>query len=261
MKVSIIYNEYKEEAILLYQKIKEYLEKKGISLEEKAENSDFAVVIGGDGTLLKASKRLHHLDIIAINLGSLGFLTDIRAEESFEMLDKVIKGEYSKEYRNFLEININGQKTYALNDVVITKGGVLARMIRLRVYANKNYVNTYRADGIIISSPTGSTAYSLSAGGPIISPELKAMVITPISPQGLSTRPIVVPGKDFIEFELIDLDRDIYLMVDGQETIKVNQNDKISVSLSSKKLSLVKPENRDYYSILREKLKWGDKLC
>lgn len=264
MKAGIIYNTDKERAIEFAATLKEELIKRGIEVvvEDRVWDMNFIIVLGGDGTLLKASKSLVDIEIpvIAVNMGSLGFMTEIKESEAIFVIESVIEGKFLTEQRNFLEIDINGKKHYGLNEVVVAKGSFPARMVRIKVYANDEYVNTYRADGVIISSPTGSTAYNMSAGGPIIKPGLNAMVVTPISPHTLTTRPIVLPGSDIIKLEINSNEEGLYVMVDGQENIVVSNFDEISVTLSDKCISLVKPESRGYYSVLREKLKWGDDI-
>lgn len=261
--VAIIYNKTKDKAVIFYKELLTFINKKELNLVENLENAEFLIVIGGDGTLLRASKDVVDLDlpILAINMGSLGFMTDIKEEEAFDMIDIFLEGKYITEDRNFLELNIDGERIYALNDVVISKGGVLSRLIKIKLESNGCYLNTYRADGIILASPTGSTAYSLSAGGPILKPSLKAMLITPIAPHTLSARPIVVGGDEEINFVVLEKHEDAHLTVDGQTSYFVNEKTEIKVKLADKKMRLIKPKNRDYYSILREKLKWGDELC
>lgn len=265
IKVGIIYNKYKKNAVKFYEKLLNHLKEKDIEVLEKKDYSKAKVliVIGGDGTLLNASKKLEDLSIpvLAVNMGSLGFLTDVREEEAFEMFEIFLKGDCIFEERAFLEVRVNDKKNYVLNDAVLKRGGILARMLRINLYANDIFVNTYRADGVIIATPTGSTAYSLSAGGPIVKPDLNAIIITPIAPHTLTARPIILSGNEEIRIEILEEDNDVHLMLDGQDSIKVEMKDEIRLSLSTKKLKLIKPKNRGYYSILREKLKWGDKLC
>lgn len=263
-KAFIVYNKLKEFTAKFYIKLQEKLKEKNIEevkLEE-IEQADFMIVIGGDGTLLKASQHIinHNIPVLAVNQGSLGFLTEIKTEEIFDMLDLFLEGKCRFEERNFLELTTDKKNYYALNDIVIAKNGVLSRMVKLDLYSNGVYVNTYRADGIIVSSPTGSTAYSLSAGGPIVSPKLKVIIVTPIAPHTLSARPLIIPGYDNISFGLIEEKYDMSITIDGQQSIDF-PNTNMLIKLSEKKIKLIKPENRDYYSVLREKLKWGDKLC
>lgn len=261
----IIYNKTKEEAFEFYNISKNYLVAKGITILDNKDliKADFMVVIGGDGTLLAASKRVieNEIPVIAINLGSLGFLTEVKKEEAFHTFDRVLRGEYYSDKRYFLEIDLNNERYYALNDVVLSKGGLNMRMASVNFYANDVYVTNYKADGVIISSPTGSTAYSLSAGGPILTPNLNAIAITPIAPHTLSARPIIVEGGTKLSFESVDRDRELHLILDGQMNLTMSESDTLEIKMSDKFISLVKPNERDYYQVLREKLKWGDNLC
>lgn len=264
-KAVIIYNKTKPEALEFYNSSKNYLSSKGVNIldSKEIEEADFMVVIGGDGTLLSASKKAinHNFPVVAINLGSLGFLTEVRKEEAFEIFDRVICGEFYSDKRYFLEIVLNNEKYYALNDVVLSKGGLNMRMASVNFFANDIFVTNYKADGVIVSSPTGSTAYSLSAGGPILSPNLNAVSITPIAPHTLSARPIIVDGDTKLSFESLDKDRELHLILDGQVNLTMKEQDNLEIKLCEKYISLVKPKERDYYQVLREKLKWGDNLC
>jgi len=261
-KVCIIYNTAKEDAIKFYEISKEFFENKGIEVQSQVKGSSFVVVIGGDGTLLRASKEIAYYDkfAIAVNMGSLGFLTDIRKIEALKIYEEVLNNDYKLEERYMLEADINGKKIIGLNEVVLAKGGVLQTLIRIRA-TGKNYINTYRADGLIIATPTGSTGYSLSAGGPIIQPGINVFLITPIAPHNLSTRPIIVGGDEEITLKLEETTKLAHITIDGNETIEITNDDLIKIKYSDKKLKLVQPKSRDYYSLLREKLKWGDKLC
>lgn len=258
----IIYNSEKINAVLFYKKLKNYFFEKKIAFveEECIEKAELIVVIGGDGTLIRAGRIMNGLNVpvLAVNMGSLGFLTDVKDEEAFEMIENILKKDYITEKRYFLEAHINDSIYFALNDLVCAKGGLLSRMVKIRLFANEFYVNTYKADGIIISSPTGSTAYSLSAGGPILRPDLNAVIVTPIAPHTLSARPIVLRGDEKIKLEIVEEHNDMFITVDGQISHKVKKEDSIEIFLSDRTITLVKPKNRDYYSILREKLKWGE---
>lgn len=265
-KVCIIYNEDKVEALSFYNETVEYFKEKGCITcgREGAVDADLAVVIGGDGTLLRAARgflKNNKIFVIAVNMGSLGFLTEIKREEAFDTYGNVLLGRYTLEERKFLQVEMHGKKYHALNELVVSKGGTLSKLIRVKVDSGSDYVNTYRADGIIISTPTGSTAYSLSAGGPLISPNLNAMVITPIAPHNLSTRPIVISGDEHLNLEIVDVDRCGYVTIDGDKSIKIYHGETIKIKYGETPLRLVVPENRNYYGVLREKLKWGDGLC
>ena len=261
----VIYNKTKPHALSFYKETSEDLIEKNIEILESKdiEKADFMIVIGGDGTLLAASKRIidRNIPVVAVNLGSLGFLTEVRKEEAFHTIDRFMRGDYYCDKRSFLEIALNNEKYYALNEVVLSKGGLNMRMASVNLYANDVFVTNYKADGVIVSTPTGSTAYSLSAGGPIMTPNLNAIAITPIAPHTLSARPIIVDGSTKLSFESIDKDRELHLILDGQVNLTMNEQDSLEIKMSEKALYLVKPEERDYYQVLREKLKWGDNLC
>lgn len=264
-KVSIIFNTDKLGAKQFYEKSVQYFTKKGIKVLElgKLCEADFVIVIGGDGTLLRGSQKLIDFNkpIIAVNKGSLGFLTEIKEEEAFIMYDRVLNGEFEVEKRGFLEINFKGKVYYALNDAVISKNSVEVKLIKVDVFMDSDYVNTYRADGLIVATPTGSTAYSLSAGGPIMMPEIDSMILTPIAPHTLSMRPIVMSGNRKLQFKLSEDGRASSLMIDGQNRLKIEKNDSVEITMSKKFLNLVKPDSRNFYTVLREKLNWGDRLC
>lgn len=264
-KVCIIYNHNKKEALNFYEKTTAYFEKNKLEVcsIEEVKSCDFAVVIGGDGTLLRAGKKLivnSDIFVIAVNMGSLGFLTEIKVQEAFEIYEEVLKGDYELEERRVMEITIGEKKFSAINEAVISKGGILTKLVGIGVYSNDDLVNTYRADGVIIATPTGSTGYSLSAGGPIIKPALNAMLVTPIAPHNLSLRPVVIDGNEELVCSIQDLDGLGYLTIDGEQICKIFPESKIKIKYSDKTLKLVLPKNRDYYDVLREKLKWGNKL-
>ncbi|OQY08412.1 MAG: hypothetical protein B6I28_04765 [Fusobacteriia bacterium 4572_132] len=260
-KIGIIYNKCKKKIKPFLEEIRIFLSKKGIELTENIEyeNLKFIIVLGGDGTLIRASKKLiiKEIPVLAVNMGSLGFLTETRKEETFDVIERILEGNYKIQKRNFLEIHFNNKMYYSLNEMVLAKAGILSRMIRIKIKSKEQEINTYRADGIIIATPTGSTAYSMSAGGPIIKATLNVVLITPISPHTLSARPLVVGGDEELTLELIEKHDDAHIIFDGQKSLPIKKGEKVKVSLSAKTLSLIKPEDRDYYSILREKLNWG----
>lgn len=265
MKIGcIIHNEDKVGAVAIYKNTLKYFEAKAVKIVDVSEISkaDFVVVIGGDGTLLRASKKIIYSNavVMAINAGALGFLTEIKASEAFETFDMYLKGEYKIEERSFLKVVYQGKSYDALNEVMISKGGVMEKILKVSVDSENGYINDYKADGLIVSTPTGSTAYSLSAGGPIVMPTLKAMILTPIAPHNLTNRPIVLDGNEKIYIELKD-NREGYLVIDGEGSGKLSVGDKVEISYSDFKLKLILPKGRNYYNILREKLKWGDNLC
>ena len=226
--------------------------------------ADALVVLGGDGTLLAASRLLEkEIPVLGVNFGSLGFLTEITLGELYPALSGVLEGRYQHEERRLLRASVHRRgrpevSADVLNDVVITKAGP-SRIIELDVAIDGQFVSSFRADGIIVSSPTGSTAYNLAAGGPILSPTLPAIVITPICPHMLANRPLVVPDESRIEVRLrATRDVDVYAALDGQETFAFSEDDSVAVSGSPRRLKLVKAPGRDYYEVLRTKLKWGE---
>lgn len=265
-KVCIIYNFEKKIAKEIYKESIEYFNKRNIEVVagDRSTEADFAVVIGGDGTLLRSFKHFifrSEIYVIAINAGSLGFLTEIKKEKVFEEYDNFLAGSFKYEKRYILEIRINQKKYYALNEIVISKGGITSKVLRVKFSSDNEYMCTYKGDGVIISTPTGSTAYSMSAGGPIVKSNMKAMIITPLAPHNLNTRPIVISGEEKLQIQMEDTDRTGQIVVDGQVSTKVNSESIIDIEYSNMTLNLVIPKDRNYYSVLREKLKWGDNLC
>lgn len=262
----IFFNKDKELANDFYHKLKLYLMEKKIEIldEKNIKEANFAVVIGGDGTFLRASKMiLKNINIhtLAVNAGSLGFLTEIKLEEAISVIESYLKGDYKLDERRFLQVKVKNKVYDALNEVVVAKGGITSKLIRVSAYNNGGHINTYRADGLIISTPTGSTAYSLSAGGPIIAPDIKGICITPIAPHNLSTRPLIISDNSNLTFKIEDEIREGIVVIDGDTCFKVSNQDSIEISYGEKKINLITGKNTEYYSILREKLKWGDKLC
>jgi NAD+ kinase len=230
---------------------------------EAARTADLAVVVGGDGTLLAASRLLgdRQIPILAINHGGLGFLTEVTLEEMYPALERVLAGEFVTEHRMMMDIHISrGQKRLAayraLNDVVINKG-TLSRIIDLETHVDGNYVSRFRADGLIVASPTGSTAYNLSASGPIIFPTMAAMVLTPICSHTLTNRPIVLPPGVKIDIRLCSAQDEVHVTVDGQVGSNIEPNDLLTVQKSNVAVTLVAPSGKNYFDVLRGKLKWG----
>ncbi|MBI5638798.1 MAG: NAD(+)/NADH kinase [Nitrospirae bacterium] len=237
----------------------------GFSRADIASSSDVILVLGGDGTMLGVSRLVAEkgIPILGINLGGLGFITEINRDEIFEAVDRMLTEGCASEERLMLTARIHreGKKIAeytVLNDVVINKGA-LARIIDLETFINGSYVTTYKADGLIISTPTGSTAYSLSAGGPIIYPTLDSIVLTPICSHTLTNRPIVLPGDFTIAITLKTQSEDVYLTLDGQVGFSLKMNDIIEINKSEHKTRILIPCERDYFKILRTKLKWGER--
>jgi len=226
--------------------------------------ADALVVLGGDGTLLAASRLLDKpIPVLGVNFGSLGFLTEITLDDLYPALEGVLEGRYEHEDRRLLHAVVHRKgrpdvTADVLNDVVITKAGP-SRIIEVDVSVDGAFVSSFRADGIIVSSPTGSTAYNLAAGGPILHPTLPAVVITPICPHMLTNRPLVVSDEARVEVRLrAGRDVEVYAALDGQETFAFADGDHVAVTGSPRRLKLVKAPGRDYYAVLRTKLKWGD---
>ncbi len=237
----------------------------GYSRSEIASLVDVVIVLGGDGTMLSVSRLVAEkgVPILGVTLGSLGFITEISKEEVLAAVEKMIQSPLAIEERLMLHTQIfrndNQVASYlALNDIVFNKGA-LARIIDLETYINGRYVTTYKADGLIVSTPTGSTAYSLSAGGPILYPTLDSILVTPICSHTLTNRPIVLPQDFKIKVVLKTLSEDVYLTVDGQEGFSLRMDDAIEIVKSRSKARLLLPKERDYFDILRTKLKWGER--
>jgi NAD+ kinase len=227
---------------------------------------DLIIVFGGDGTLLSVARfdQIEMVPVLAVNLGSLGFLTEIGTDEIPAVLDKVLQSDYSLDKRMMLEATLikkgeeRGRTFQALNDVVVNIGA-LARMMDLDTYVNDLYLNRFKADGLIICTPTGSTGYSLSAGGPIVYPSLNLFTITPICPHTLTNRPLIISDESIIKIELMSESEDVFLTVDGQVGVRIERHDRVIIRKSAKTLSLVKTPFRSYFEILKKKLKWGER--
>ena len=226
---------------------------------------DLLIVLGGDGTLLAAARALYRREvpIFAVNLGDLGFLTVITRDELYPALEGVLSGNYRSERR----VQIEGElvradevlSTFrALNDVVLNKGAI-ARIQDFEVYADGEFISNYKSDGLIVSTPTGSTAYSLAAGGPVVSPSVEAFIITPICAHTLTNRPLVLRDSANIEIVVKSQREAAYLTVDGQVGIATHSEDIIRVRKSDSYVELIQPPQRNYYEILRQKLKWGER--
>jgi NAD+ kinase len=223
------------------------------------------VVIGGDGTLLSVARSIAHRPrpILGINLGGLGFLTETSLDEMEEVLGAAIEGRFELERRMMLEAALQrGGRTLlrqaVLNDVVITKSA-LARIIDLTLSIDRTFVTTYKADGLIVSTPTGSTAYALSAGGPILHPALGALVIAPICPHTLTMRPLVVPEASQVEVTLRTEDSQVYLTLDGQVGHPLRAHDRVRVRRSASPVLMLRSGRKTYYEVLRHKLHWGER--
>lgn len=238
---------------------------KGWRKVEIMQQADLAIVLGGDGTLLSVARRAgkREVPILGVNLGSLGFLTATTTDEIFTAVERVLAGQYEVERRSLLEavLTRDGQCLGAfqvLNDVVINKGA-LARIIDMEAWVDDEYLCTYKADGLIVSTPTGSTAYALAAGGPIIDPAVNVVVLAPICPHTLSNRPIVLPDHTHIQVVLRTADEEVILTLDGQEGLPMKEGDTVGIKRTGSMVSLVKPPSRTFFDVLRRKLHWGER--
>lgn len=227
--------------------------------------SEVVVVFGGDGTMLSVARLLREkeIPILGINLGGLGFITEVQKRDTYKALERVLTGDCSCEERLMLTADVirNGERIAgytALNDVVINKGA-LARIVDLETFVDNAYVTKFRADGLIVSTPTGSTAYCLSAGGPILYPTIGSVVLIPICPHTLTNRPIVLPDNARIEIVLRSHAEDVFLTIDGQVGFSLRQNDTVAVEKSPYKTRLLIPYERDFFEVLRTKLGWGER--
>ena len=234
-----------------------------VDSEKLAEAVDLMLVLGGDGTMIATARMIgdQEVPVLGVNYGGLGYLTEFRIEELYSALESILAENYRLDRRVMLEVelNRNGEKaktSRVLNDVVINKSA-LARIIEIDAYLNRQFVNSFRADGLIVSTPTGSTAYNLSAGGPVIFPSMNAVVITPICPFTLSNRPIVVPDDAEIELLLKTDHEDVALTLDGQVGFPMKVGDRAVIRKSRTTFNLIQPSNRNYFDVLRDKLRWG----
>ena len=231
--------------------------------EKLAGEVDLMLVLGGDGTMIATARMIvdREIPVLGVNYGGLGYLTEFRIEELFSALEAILAGNYRLDRRVMLSVQLrrddNPQMTNrVLNDVVINKSA-LARIIEIEAYLNGQFVNAFRADGLIVSTPTGSTAYNLSAGGPVIFPSMNAVVITPICPFTLSNRPIVVPDDAEIELILNTGKEEVALTLDGQVGFPLEMADRVVIKKSRTTFNLIQPSNRNYFDVLRDKLRWG----
>jgi NAD+ kinase len=238
----------------------------GVASKDLPSLVDMVIVLGGDGTLLSAARLVadskKNVPIFGVNLGSLGFMAEVSLDELYANLEKALAGKLQAEERMMLTAGIirRGNKVSeynVLNDAVISKGAI-ARMVSLEVSVGEDYLTSIRADGLILATPTGSTAYSLSAGGPIIHPALQCFVVTPICPHTLSNRPIAIPDSAIVRVKLVSRSEGVSLSLDGQVVSPLRLNDIVEVKKAKYRVRLIKHPTKDYYEILRTKLKWGN---
>lgn len=235
---------------------------------EMGEHCDLAIAIGGDGTMLKAAHKLseHQVPLLGVNLGRLGFLADIPADAIAEHLDAILDGQYKEDERCLLHAAVSRQgqivnKSEAINDLIIQKWNT-ARLIEFDTHIDGTLVNNQRSDGLIIATPTGSTAYALSTGGPILHPRLDAILLVPICPHNLSNRPIVVDGGARIEVSVVTQESgQARLTADGDSQIELAPGDRILIQKKDKSIRLLHPADYEHFRLLRNKLHWGRELC
>ena len=237
----------------------------GIPREQVPEGCDLIVVLGGDGTLLSAARSIgkREIPLFPVNLGGLGFLTAISVETLFPELERVLRGEHRIAKRRLLDTQVHrGDELIAsyqsLNDAVLAKSSI-ARMIDLDAYVDDQFVCSYKADGLIVATPTGSTAYSLSAGGPIIYPSVPTICLTPICPHTLTNRPVLVPETSVVKAYSRGPDESVYLTIDGQVGNPLREGDSVTCRSSESSLLLIRPPKLMFFDVLRQKLKWGER--
>jgi NAD+ kinase len=234
-----------------------------VSKADLGKRADLLITFGGDGTLLSVARYAPKgVPVLGVNMGTLGFLTEVRVEEFPAVLESVLSGKFEAEDRVTFDVVVEGpereKRTYrVLNDATINKSA-LARIVDMKVTVSGFYVSTFRADGLIVATPTGSTAYNLSAGGPIVYPTMGAMIITPICPHMLSNRPLVLPDNLEVEIGIIAKNQEIFLTLDGQEGLPIGERDRVLVRKSNQPVLLVQSPNKNYFDVLRSKLKWGE---
>ena len=234
-----------------------------VPAEQLAQAVDLVLVLGGDGTMIATARMVgdSEVPVLGVNFGGLGYLAEFRFEELYSALESILAGKYRLDKRVMLAVELwrsDDMITHnrVLNDVVINKSA-LARIIEIEASFNHQFVNSFRADGLIVSTPTGSTAYNLSAGGPVIFPSMNAVVITPICPFTLSNRPLVVPDDAEIELQLKTEKEDVALTLDGQVGVSLRVEDRVVIRKSHTTFNLIQPTNRNYFDVLRDKLRWG----
>ncbi len=242
----------------------QFIDTESTTPKQMAETCELAIVVGGDGTFLHAAREIieHDIPLVGINLGRLGFLVDISPDRMQESLDSILRGIYVEDKRFLLQASVGEyRQLLAFNDVVLHKWNT-ARMIEFETSINGQFVDSQRSDGIIVSTPTGSTAYALSGGGPLLEPSLDAIVLVPICPHRLSNRPIVVHGDSEITIDTCDLTNPAHVRItcDGQASELLNPGDKLVIRKFPKQLRLFHPQNYDHYDLLRAKLDWGGHL-
>lgn len=244
--------------VLLEENSASMIEKSGVGFETLCKNVDFLISVGGDGTLIGVVRKSigYNIPVLGINLGTLGFLTDLKLEELERFIEDLLKNNYTISPRMMIEATINGKTIMAFNDLVIARKN-LSSMLEIRAKIDKKAFNTYFGDGLIVSTPSGSTAYNLSVGGPIVYPLTNAFIITPIAPHSLTQRPIVVPADFEIEFK-VTKNTGAVVIIDGQELYDLNKDEIIKIKIATKKSKMLHRSSRDFFEVLSEKLRWGN---
>ncbi|SHO81284.1 NAD kinase [hydrothermal vent metagenome] len=248
--------------VLLDNSSANMIAKSGIKFSKMCRDADFLVSLGGDGTLLSLVRRSYGYNkpVLGINAGNLGFLADVKLDEVDKFLDNLLIGNYRVDDRMMMSAKLHKksftEQFYAFNDIVLTRP-TISKMVKIDAYIDDENFNTYRGDGLIVATPTGSTAYSLASGGPVMYPLTKAFILSPISPHSLTQRPLVVP-TDFT-IELISPEDRVIAMVDGQDDYVMEENDRLEITIASIGAKLLHKKERNYFSVLREKLLWGDR--
>ncbi len=273
-KVLLVVNLHKPDAKPLSKEIIDYLEEKGIAVQylglkdqspkPEVEDVDLAISLGGDGTVLYCARMLQDkgIPILAVNLGTFGFITEVSVNEWKEAFENFCCGEtvLSKRLMYRVKVIREGKtlfRSHGLNDAVVTATGI-SKVVNLKLFLNDTLLGTFRADGIICATPTGSTAYSMAAGGPIVDSDMEAMIVTPISPFTLSNRPIVVSGDDVIRIQILAHQRTrMNLTVDGQEMFHLIENDEVIIEKSRSRALLALSNKRNFYEVVRSKLNWS----
>lgn len=228
-----------------------------------AASVDLIVVLGGDGTMIGTARQMgdREVPVLGVNFGTLGYMAEFKIEEMFPALEAILAGNYRIDPRVMFDVEHVRDETVisrlrVLNEVVINKAA-LSRIVEIEVLLNGLYVNSFRADGLIVATPTGSTAYNLSAGGPVVYPSMKAMILTPICPFSLTNRPIVLPDDAVMDLRLTTATEEVALTLDGQIGVQLQAEDRVRIIKSSVTFNLVQPANRNYFDVLRDKLRWG----
>lgn len=246
--------------LLVDEKSASWLGCEGVAFEQMCEQSDFLISLGGDGTIISLCRRsfAYNKPVLGIHAGQLGFLTDIQTDEISTFMDDFFQGKYRIDTRMMLDVSLHVnqkvEKLVAFNDIVFSRSKI-SHMTTIKAYVDGDLFNSYYGDGLIVSTPTGSTAYNLSAGGPVVYPLTEALILTPISPHSLTQRPLVLPVDFVVSFKSSD---DTVIVVDGQETYKMSDVDFVSVKIAERGARLIHSLDRNYFDVLKKKLHWGN---